>query len=67
LATDNTFHSLFLSADFLKDLAYLGPSAGTYGVLDHLLNSQNYEIFLSLLSSLSAMLDPTLPSDELSH
>jgi hypothetical protein len=66
LSTDESYQSLLLSAGFLQDLEYLGSFVGTYGVLDHLLNSQNYQTFLSLLSSLSTMLYPTLSSDEMS-
>jgi len=67
LCSDSSYQSSLLSAGLLKDLEYLGSSAGTYGVLDHLLNSQNYEMFLFLFSKLSTMLDPTPYSDEMSH
>lgn len=66
LSDDSTYQLFLLSPGLLKDLNDLGPSARTYGVLDHLLNSQNYEMFLFLLSKLSTILDPTNPSDELS-
>lgn len=57
LSGDESYRTILGSDSFLHDLLLLGSSVGTYGVFDHLLNSQDYDVFVALLSSLTSMLD----------